>query len=149
MNRQYEKKTYKALLYIFLIWTLALIIFVIGIGNLINENVVTKVVYLSCLFMIYAIAHYVYKYDRIYWVSSFTYKETATMNTELRHNLASTFYFICLKFCVVLGFYFVLSMPLNTSILLDIAVFLIGLTWMAFSTHSSMLKEKKDFENRS
>lgn len=143
-NNNYEKMNFKDFVIIFVVW-LGLFLLSLKYISISQDISNVKLVFLLACGMIYAISFVVYKKDRLYWLSGYTYREVSTMPSKKRIALSTKFYEVTFKVVSIISIYMILGFVTRTGWLLDTLVFTIGLIIYAILVYKKLSDVEKEF----
>lgn len=119
----YEKKTYKT----FIIILIAMIITIPIAGiSLKNQSIskVIKMIFSMAFIYITLIAFIIYKKERVYWISTYTYDAACKMRPEDRRKIGFNFFKMFGTATIVFILYSIIGTFIGTTALIDTLIFI-------------------------
>lgn len=122
----YEKKTYKGFVLILLVMigTMFLLGKLLTAANF-KDLLIAKVILISMLLYLDLIAFIIYKKERVYWITTYSYEDARKMEPRQRKKIGGKLLTVFSAVTAVFIVYSIIGYLLGTDILLDGAVFTI------------------------
>jgi small-conductance mechanosensitive channel len=122
----YEKKTYKGFVLILLVMigTMFLLGKLLTAANF-KDLLIAKVILISMLLYLDLIAFIIYKKERVYWITTYSYEDARKMEPRQRKKIGEKLLTVFSAVTAVFIVYSIIGYLLGADILLDGAVFAI------------------------
>lgn len=121
----YEKKTYKA----FILILIAMIGTMLLLGKLLTRTsgdlIISKVIFTFMLLYMDLIAFIIYKKERVYWITTYSYEDACKMEPQQRKKIGKGLLAVFSAITAVFIVYSIIGYFFGTDVLLDGAVFAI------------------------
>ena len=138
---EYEKKTYKSFVVGMILFGISFMLPICLMGK-ISADIIIRMMYLISFSYMAMLGKVIYKHQRIYWLSSYTYEMAKKMDPKRRELIAENFMILTLKVFLIFVVYCMLATLFIASFILDTItiILLIGFACMC------KLEEKPKFK---
>lgn len=122
-NNAYEKKTFKTFIILMITCLLSPFVFNSSLSSFLREEVIFKLIFIYITGVIILISYIVYKKERVYWISSYTYSDALKMTSQERKRIGFKLFKVVGTYFGILVVYFFVGIFLHFSLIVDTIVF--------------------------
>lgn len=133
-SSDYERKTYRLFILIFIILISFIIFGSTILSDYLSDYIVLKLIFIFCSLVLILLSYIIYIKERIYWISSYSYKKACSMSSDERKHIAMRFFMVFRTTFVLIILYMLIGMILKSSVIIDMIVFIIGTISAAIMT---------------